>query len=395
MNETFHNNIDNSAGDLNGERVFQPETQIGRAAHQYPSEIADAGQEARGKRLSGRRGEEHPNWNKSMSEVDQAIAGLTSGRYSSMREAGRALGYNAGWLSHLKCRRPDIAERLREACSSPEFRATCAASRAQDLLRVKADAVASGRDKDAPWRRQHIAKVEEAVDGLRSGRYGSMKAASIALGFGSYWLNQARKRNSEIAEMIEEACAAPAFQAAVRKNTENQQSLKRRRWQAKNTERVNQALAGIASGEYDDMRQASLALGFSSRWLYEKQRIDPEIAERLREIKTQANSYQSPVPKAKPRRKKPRKQACAQDSESDAVGILNSNSVLRWHSETSQMSTTKKIIQIINFWEGDVTVEEVMADLQELGIQNTEQQNIQEQVISLLKRKSRHFKNRH
>ena len=384
MNEIFQSNIDNSAGDLNGERVCQPEPPIAQAAPESLSEITDAGQQSRGKRLSGSRGEEHPNWNQSMGEVDQAVAGLTSGRYSSMREASRALGYDKKWLSNLSRRRPDIAERLREACSSPEFKATHAARRAQDLLRIKADAVASGRDKDVPWRQQHSAQIKEAVDGMRSGRYGSMSTASIALGFGKNWLNQARKRNPETAAMIAEACAAPAFQAAARKNTEKQQALKRRRQQAKNMKKINQTLAGIASGKYDTIRQAGLALSFSSRWFSEMQRVNPEIAERLQAAKSEAKNHQSAAPKAKPRRKKPQKQAGVQDSEADAEGILNSNSVLRWHSEINQMSTTKKIIQIINFWEGDVTVKEVMAELQELGIQNTEQQNIKEQVISLL-----------
>ena len=395
MNEIFQSKIDNSAGDLNGERVCQPESPIAQAAPESLSEITDAGQEAPGKRLSGRRGEEHPNWNQSMSEVDQAVAGLASGRYSSMRAASRALGYNKKWLSNLSRRRPDIAERLREACSSPEFKATRAAGKAQDLLKIKAAAVASGRDKDVPWRQQHSAQIKEAVDGMRSGCYGSMSAASVALGFGKNWLNQAGKRNPEIAEMIAEACAAPAFQTAAQKNAAKHQALRHSRRRAENLEKVNQALAGIAGGKYDTIRQAGLALSFSSRWFSEMQRVNPEIAERLRAAKSEAKNHQSATPKAKPRRKKPQKQAGAQDSESDAEGILNSNSVLRWHSEISQMSTTKKIIQIINFWEGNVTVEEVMTELQELGIQNTEQQNIKEQVISLLKRKSRHFKNKH
>ena len=193
-------------------------------------------------------------------------------------------------------------------------------------------------------------------------------------------------------------------------------------------EKVNQAIAGLTSRKYDNMRQASLALGFNGRWLYEKQCLDPEIAERLREINAKTSSRQSTarkqstgsksakrpaksansnsrastnktVGKAKPRRSKTRNQAARRPAatpapESDASLISNSNSVLRWNSDIDQMSATRKAIKIINFWEGDVTVEEVIVELQELGV-NTEQQDIREQIISLLERKSRYFQAKH
>ena len=591
MNEIFHNNTDNQADVFIEDEVFQSATLIEPAASECSFEDTSTKQESQVKRSGVRWGVEHPNWNQDTgNKIDQAIIGLTSGHYNSLGQASIDLGYHERWLGNLGRRRPDIAKRLQEARSTPEFKAAHAAIRSQDLLKRKAAAAASGRDKDAPWRRRHMASIKEAVEGLkkgrygnlaeasialgfnkdwlsqtgkrnpavaemikeacispafktavsknkekrkaqnsqraksskeinmasikeaveglrsgrygglieasidlgfgkawlsqtrkrnpavaeiieeactspafkaavsknkekrkaqnsqrakslgeinmasikeaveelRSGRYGSMPEAGIALGFGEAWLTRAKKRNPMVAEMIEEACTSPAFKAAVSKNKEKRKAQNSQR--AKSLEKVNQAIAGLASGGYDNMRQASLALGFNSRWLYEKQCLDPEIAERLREINAKTSSRQSTarkqstgsksakgpaksansnsrastnktVGKTKPRRSKTRNQAAQRPAatpapESDASLISNSNSVLRWNSDIDQMSATRKAIKIINFWEGDVTVEEVIVELQELGV-NTEQQDIREQIISLLERKSRYFQAKH
>ena len=153
-----------------------------------------------------------------MASIKEAVEGLRSGRYGGLIEASIDLGFSKAWLSQTRKRNPVVAKMIEEACTSSAFKTAVSKNKEKRKAQNSQRAKSLGEI--------NMASIKEAVEGLRSGRYGSMPEAGIDLGFGEAWLTRAKKRNPVVAKMIEEACTSPAFQAAVSKNKEKTQSPK-------------------------------------------------------------------------------------------------------------------------------------------------------------------------
>ncbi len=217
--------------------------------------------------LAGYESDQSHVWNKSTDKINQAIEGLQNGKYKSLREASLAMGFSKGWLNGIKQNKPDIAERIEEACASPAFEATRLEAR---------------KGNRHPSWNKNIDKVDRAIEGLKNGEYKSLKEASLALGFSESWLNGIKQRKPDIAERIEEACASPAFEA-----TRLEARKGNRHWDwDKSMDKINQAIEGLETGLYDSLAQACRALGFSESWLTSTARRRPDIAERLEKARS-------------------------------------------------------------------------------------------------------------
>ena len=375
------------------------------------------------------RKREHPNIDK----IDQAIDGLASGQYGSLQESSQALGFHKSWLSVIRRSNPIIAERLGEACATPACQA-----RRQDNLRRGANLKKGARN--STWN-QNIDKIDQAIDGLASGQYDSLRTASIAMGFASRWLWTTGQTRLDIAQRIDQACATPAFQKANRvqkakrakSRGESLKSLNQRR-QAKSQEQISQAIAGLANGQYENMRQASLAQEFAPNWLYERQLTQPKVAERLLAINAKSNSREFLAQRKSLDQTARRPKAIVDQSntapKTNKVANKKSRTVsgksqARPRIETGQpakdidkslasieqpenesttgkplplsvlipglnsMSLNRQISRIIDFWESDIGVDDVMFEFEAAGIHHANPDTIREQVASILKRKSR------
>ena len=374
--------------------------------------------------LAAIRNREFPNIDK----INQAIDGLAAGHYGSLQQASQAMGFSKGWLTTIKRRHPMIARRLEEARAAPE----CQAKRQADLQHEAN--LRTGAQNHA-WN-QNLDKIDRALDGLSSGQYDSLEAASRAMGFSARWLKETKKKRPDIAQRLEEACATPAFQAANQIWEGQKTEMKGERLRALNQKRraetqqqIEQAIAGLASGRYDHMRQASSAQGFHANWLYERQLIQPEIAEQLLKIKAQRNSRQllmphetviqearqSParvdrVPSAaesdknngekratdpeqseQPIRITDKPQTPIERIENETIDI-RSGSILDLMHNPESMSLSRQILKIIDFWDGDTDADEVMSELEKANIRPLDPDNTRALVVSILQRKSRFIK---
>ena len=361
---------------------------------------------------------------RNIQRVHQAIEGLKSGQYKTLRQASQVLGFNRSWLSELKNRRPDIAELIDEAFQSPEFKAT------------------QGAKNKGRWRRDgSMQSINQAIEGLKSGQYKNLSQASQALGFNRNWLSRLKKKDPAVAEFIDEAFQSPEFKA-TRLEIHKSQHRKERSMQS-----INQAIDGLKSGQYKNLSQASQALGFNKGWLSEMRNRKPDIAELIDEALKSAKpegvqsktcdkptkiSKNSPKPRAAQptgRKRKPSKAAPAKKKTPVKIAgkprQLKSNDEQIETSIQSQKSKnnnqpkpreikspvappakkaeqekdarsippkttlTHKILEIISFWEGDVSSEEIIADLHKAGYIRAHDDNTKQLVDSILKRKQK------
>ena len=229
--------------------------------------------------LAGYESDQSHVWNKSTGKINQAIEGLQNGKYKSLREASLAMGFSESWLSSTAHRRPDIAERIEEACASPAFEAT------------RLEARKGNRHWD--WDK-NIDKINQAIEGLETGLYDSLAQACRALGFKESWLSSTAYRRPDIAERLEKARSSPAFEVvrdrgSVKRSPEQKAEMSARNkgdqspiWN-KNIDKIDRAIEGLQNGEYKSLKEASLAMGFSESWLSHTARRRPDIAKRIEE----------------------------------------------------------------------------------------------------------------
>ena len=152
--------------------------------------IAEINQEPPGRHSKHRRGIESYNWNKNIDKINQAIDGLAAGQYGSFRQASQAMGFNCNWLTNLKKNRPDIAQRLEQACATPAFQKAYKIGKTQRIVKLREYALAAIRNREFP----NIDKINQAIDGLAAGQYGSLQQASQAMGFSKGWLTTIKRR---------------------------------------------------------------------------------------------------------------------------------------------------------------------------------------------------------
>ena len=253
------------------------------------------------------------------------------------------------------------------------------------------------------------------------------------MGFNARWLKETKKKRPDIALRIEQACATPAFQAVNQIWEGKKAEMKGARLRALNQQRraetqqpIDQAIAGLASGQYDHMRQASSAQGFHANWLYERQLIQPEIAEQLLKIKAQRNSRQLLMPnetviqEARPSpagvdrvpsaaesdKNNDEKRATDLEQSEQPIRIIDqpqtpteqienetidrrSGSILDLMHNLESMSLSRQILKIIDFWDGDTDADEVMLELEKANIRPSDPDNTRALVVSILQRKSR------
>lgn len=83
------------------------------------------------------------------------------------------------------------------------------------------------------------------------------------------------------------------------------------------------------------------------------------------------------------------------NSSSDKYASLEvTTSVPLWGSEAKNLSTGSKIACVIDFWEGDVSVEEILRELRQHGIYWHNEDKLEALARIMLKRKGRFYKNR-
>ncbi len=472
---------------------------------------AETNQEPLSKSSKYKRGVESYNWNKNIDQINQAIAGLATGQYSSLRQASQDMGFNLNWLINLKKNRPDIAQRIEQACAMPACQKAYKIGKAKRMSKLREHAAAAIQDRELPnineinqaiddlasgqygslqqaseamgftrgwlttvkrnnpiiaqrleqacatskcqakrqaniqyeaslrtgaqnhvWN-QNIDKINQAIDGLSSGQYDALETASQAMGFSVRWLKEIKKKRPDIAQRLKRACATPAFQKANQRREEKKAEMKgdclralNQRRRAETQEQIDQAIAGLASGQYDHMRQASSAQGFHANWLYERQLIQPEIAEQLLKIQAKRNSWQSLMPheaiiqetqqspadvdqapiaaesdkntdqeyatdpeqSEQPIQIIDKPQAAAEQTENKTLDIV-SGPILNLLPNSQAMSLSRQILKIIDFWDGDTDVDEVMLELEKANIRPLDLDNTRAIAASILKRKSR------
>ena len=363
---------------------------------------------------------------RNIEQVHQAIEGLKSGQYKNLTQASRAAGFNKTWLSELKNRRPDIAELIDEAFQSPAFK------EAQNA-----------KNKSQHRKERSMQSINQAIEGLKSGQYKNLSQASQALGFNRNWLSRLKKKDPAVAELIDEAFQLPAFKEA-------QNAKNKSRWHRdESMQSINQAIEGLKSGQYKNLSHASRVLGFNKGWLSEMRNRKPDIAELIDEAlksakpevvqpktcdkptKTSKNSPKPRVSQSARRKKEPSKAAPAKKKAplktAGKPRQLKSNDGQIETSTQSQKSKnnkrpkpkqaeiksplaqpaktavqekdarlipptttiTHKILEIIRFWGGDVSSEEIIADLHKAGYRRAYDDNTKQLVDSILKRKQR------